>query len=184
MSLHHFDPFFNMHKSAIAAGFARRCGRAGRHFDACPFSCIKIIPLKSAPDLTALCITPKPCKSETLSFHRLDSPAQSFICSHGRRNDSNLREYTLGGIVTLPTLEIGRNRSNLPSPDLVLPSPCKGVTVTRIFTVTRLDQHGESGFGISGAGRINNFDEEQASIFTVTRYVIVQFDDTISVATT
>ena len=115
-------------------------------------------------------------------FHRLASHAPSIICSHGRRNGSNLREYLLGGIVTLPALQNGGNRSNLLSPDLGLPSPCKGVTVTRFFTVTRLDQHGERGFGISGAGKIKYFDEEQASVFTVTRYVIVQFDDTISVA--
>ena len=118
----------------------------------------------------------------TQSCFGIECPALSVIGSHGLRNGSNLLEYPLGGIVTLPTLEIGRNRSNLPSPDLVLPSPCKGVTVTRDFTVTRPDQHSERACGIWGAGRINNFDEEQASVFTVTRPVIVQFDNTITVA--
>ncbi len=51
-----------MHKSAIAAGFARRCGRAERRKGACPFSCIFFIPTKSPLCLTALCKTPKPAK--------------------------------------------------------------------------------------------------------------------------
>ena len=96
-------------------GFARRSGRAERRKGDCPFSCIFFIPSKSSLCRTALCIMPKPCKSETLSFHRLASPAPSFICSHGRRNGSNLHRTPLGGITTLPALQIGGNRSNIRS---------------------------------------------------------------------
>ncbi len=127
---------------------------------------------------------PKSCNAPTQSCFGIECPAQSVIGSHGRRNGSNLLEYPLGGIVTLPALQNVGNRSNLPSPELGLPSPCKGVAVTRDFTVTRPDQHSERACGILGAGRIKYFDEEQGSIFTVTRFIIIEFDDTITVAAT
>ena len=65
--------------------------------------------------LNALCKTPKSCNAPTQSCFGIECPALSVIGSHGRRNGSNLREYLLGGIVTLPALQIGENRSNIRS---------------------------------------------------------------------
>jgi len=63
------------------------------------FHTLEIIPLSDCPVHSA-----EDYIAPTQSCFGIECPALSVIGSHGRRNGSNLREYPLGGIVTLPAL--------------------------------------------------------------------------------
>ena len=136
-------------------------------FSCLPLTCIFFISPKSPLCLTVLCKMPKPCKYETLSFHRLASLAQSFICSHGLRNGSNLREYLLGGMLLYPSrksaeiaqiccrpISVYRHPARkLPSP-VFLPSPAsisivKGVSEFRVPVGSRISTRSKAPFLLS-----------------------------------
>ena len=93
-------------------GFARRSERAWRRKGDRPLSCIFFIPPNLPVFLDDLCITPKPCKSETLSFHRLHLLLQASSAHMGA--------------------ETAQICANAPSVVSLLYLPCKSAETARI----------------------------------------------------